>query len=286
MGTIEKDVAGLKWGSDLVADEATGQIKHDELDHYAAQVAEVSQEFCPVIFTSGASAAGKAYLEGQGVDTSKFGSQEFAAAGTDEISKAWKQALIRHGIVGVQVLANHDQMKPGSILMRTLLHGIGLGIVYIINENDQENLFELKLYEQYEQAQTDQQMQTAVRVKKPGVDNDFLAARGMLALKKELAAEGQPELAVHLALFTAIGGFVLDGAIQPEIRSTKRDWLVQQCDGKSGLGTGGMEFKIDAAFLAAKGGVHTTIASPAHGFLDILKPVDGEDTPSRTLVLQ
>lgn len=286
MSVIEKDIAGLKWGSDLVADEDTGEIKYDALDYYAGQVAEVSQEFCPIIFTSGAAAAGQAYLEREGVDTTGLGAQEFAAAGTDEISKAWKQALIRHGIVGVQVLANHDQMKRGSVLMRTLLHGMSLGITYAVNENDQENLFELQLYEHYEEEQDEQRAANGKRVKKPGVDNDFLAARGTVALKEELEQEGLTEPKVHLVLFTAIGGFMVDGVIQPEIYSKHKEELVEHCEGKSGLGTGGMEFKIEAAFLAADNGVRTIIASPEHRFLDLLEGGDTQGTTIGTRVLQ
>jgi|GEM_PF-3456398 glutamate 5-kinase len=283
--TLERGIAGLKFGSDLVADAQTGEIKHEEIATYAEQIAVVNKQFSPVIFTSGAAVSGKAYLESEGIDTSEFGAQELAGAGTDEISKAWKKALIAHRIVGIQVLANHDQMKQGSVLMRTLLHGIGLGIVYIINENDQENVFELELYEEYETTQSSQQEGNGKRVKKPGVDNDFLAARGMVALKEELAAEDFADQQISLALFTAVGGFMLDGAVQPEIHSRDRDYLVRQCDGKSNLGTGGMEYKLDAAFLAAQSGVVTRIASPQHDFLNVLKGVDEEGASIGTRVL-
>jgi len=288
MITIEKDIAGLKFGSNLVTDETTGEIDYAAIDGHAEEILEVAQEFCPVIFTSGAASSGKAYLERNGVDTSRFGSQELAAAGTDEISRAWKEALITRGMVGVQVLANHDQMKRGSVLMQTLLHGIGLGIVYVINENDQENLYEIRRYEEeHEQAQIDQ-YSSADRQKEPGIDNDLLAARGVVALKEELEAEGFSELRVHLALFTAVGGFLDGEAIRTELRSKDKTSLLQQCDGKSEAGTGGMAFKLEAGFLAAENGISTTIASPRHRFLNVLKGIDvsGQTIPVGTRVLK
>ena len=283
MMNIEKDIVGLKFGSDLVIDGCSGEINRQALAHYAAEIALVKETFCPVIFTSGGAAAGEAYLDKHGFNKDELGAQELAAIGSDEISKAWKDALREEDMIGAQVLANHNQMRMGSVLMQTLVHGIGNGLVYIINENDQENIFELSRYEKELQSE---RAKNNIRTKKPGVDNDALASRGMIALKKELEAEGLNDKEVSLVLFTLVGGFKIDDTLLPSIYAHKARYYYDHCGEKSEKGTGGMKYKIKAGFKAARAGVKTCIASPDFDFLDVINGKDCNGNPIGTRVLQ
>lgn len=283
MTTLEKDVVGLKFGSDLVIDAQSGEINHEALGTYAAQVALLSEVFCPVIFTSGGVAAGKAFVERSGLIVPDLDSQNYAAIGSDEISRAWKGALLSQNILGAQVLANHYQMYKGSVLMQTMVRGIGKNIVYIVNENDQENLFELR---QYDSENKTFNSLPKERAKKPGVDNDSLASRGMVAFKKELEDEGITDIDVHLVLFTLIGGFNIDGSTQRSIYAHNAQYYYDHCGYKSELGTGGMRYKIKAGFRAARAGVKTCIASPEADFLSVLRGIDSNGNPLGTRVLQ
>ncbi|MBI5357339.1 hypothetical protein HZB74_00605 [Candidatus Saccharibacteria bacterium] len=275
---FEKDIAVLKLSSGLILNSNEVGISHEAVNAYAAEVAKVEEEFHPLLIVGGAVGAGRAYLEEIGEDHEGTDLQALASYGSAAVSLAFQNALREHGIRSGQVMANHNQMKKGSVLMQGIIRGIFTEQnVYTINENDQENLFELKLFEE-------EGME--VREKQPGIDNDPLAAQLTIALIEELVAEGyDKDIAVSLAIFTEVGGFEKDKQVQPEISASDREKVYADCNGVRKGGSGGMKVKVDACFDAVEAGAKNVyIASPYQNWKKLL---DGDGKQgSHTKVIQ
>ncbi len=265
MRDLEKEVAVLKLSSALVlADDGLG-VDHDAVAKWSGEVAEVNEYFHPLIVVGGAVGEGRGFLARNGMDHTDSDLQALASYGTSAVSLAFRNELIKYGIKSGQVLANHNQMKSGSVLMKGLLHGIlHEHNVYNMNENDQESLFELMLLAKEEKM---------VRAKKTGVDNDPLAAGVVRALIQEARAERlDPELVLHLAMFTKIGGFAVNGEVQSEISAANREAVYVQCNDEGATGSGGMRVKTQACFEAYDAGAKTVvIASPEQNWLNLLQ---------------
>ncbi|HUY85350.1 MAG TPA: hypothetical protein VMU97_02435 [Candidatus Dormibacteraeota bacterium] len=265
--TPERDIAVLKLGSSTLLNEDGVGLDYEAVEVCADQIEIVNEEFHPLIVHGAAVGTGKGFLRDSGEPYEHTDMQVLASYGTPEVSIALRNALRDRGIKSGQVLANHNQMKAGSVLMKAMLFGIRHDKnAYHINENDQENLYGLRLLKKEEQTHV-------AREKAPGIDNDPMAARLTIAFIEELKRQGlSAELAVHLAIFTKIGGFVMDGEVQPEISASNRDDIYDQCDGVGPGGSGGMRVKAEACFDAYDAGAKTVhIASPDQSWLNVIK---------------
>lgn len=164
--------------------------------------------------------------------------QAFAACGQHKLMAAWAAALEEVGLGAAQILLtkNDLQRKKSRQNTKNVLEAYPARIVPIINENDTTATEELTFS-----------------------DNDNLA--GQLLEKLGLSN------AHRLIILTNVNGvFTENPAKNPNAKLIPDVYLDKEnpridTDGKSAVGTGGMESKVAVAFRLARQGVTSHIAS-------------------------
>ncbi len=228
----------VKIGSALLVDQASGKLRRHWLEGVAADIAAIKARGQDVVIvSSGAIALGRRHL-GLPRGVLKLEEKQAAAAvGQIRLTHAWQDVLGGHGLTTAQVLLTLDDTESrrrylnGRSTMATLLR---LGAVPVINENDTVATSEIRYG-----------------------DNDRLAAR-----VAELAT------ADCLILLSDIDGLytanpktdptarrldVVTG-ITPEIEAMAGEPV-------SGVGTGGMITKVEAARVALAAGCSMVICA-------------------------
>jgi glutamate 5-kinase len=286
IGSFNRGIAVLKLSSEMLLhkNEEGVEVGIDDqaVEDVADHVAEVNEELHPLIVVGSAVGAGRGFLKSVGKEYKGVDLQVLASYGTPDVSVALRNALAKRDIHSGQVLADHTKMVAGSTLMEGIVYGIiKFQNAYHINENDQQNKYELKLLEEEEAAEKKQ-----VREKLLGLDNDPLASQLTIALIEELVALGlDQELAVHLVMFTRIGGFAVKGVVQSEILGSKKEKVYAMCNGARKGGSGGMKIKVEKCFDALEAGAKTVhIASPEQNWLNVIR--DKGETGKVTRVVQ
>ena len=206
-----------------------------EIVRQCAQLQKIGYHI--IVVTSGAIAAGKEHLNLPDIPTTIANKQMLAAVGQGQLIREWESLFKIYGIhVGQMLLTRADLDDHGRYLnardtLRTLLK---YNIVPIINENDAVATSEIKVG-----------------------DNDNLSA--LVAL---LAGADQLLLLTdQQGLFTADPRRVPDAKLIEEITEITDEIHALAGGSVSGLGTGGMATKIEAATVAHRGGVEVVIAS-------------------------
>ncbi len=228
----------VKIGSALLVDSETGKLKAQWLATLAADIAHLRKSGADVIaVSSGAIALGRRTL---GLPKGKLRleqKQAAAAVGQIALAQAWQDALNKEELVAAQILVTlHDTEERRRYLnaRATLSTLLKQGAVPVINENDTVATSEIRYG-----------------------DNDRLAARVASMMSADC-----------LVLLSDIDGFYSappdrnkEAAFIPEIREITRD--IEAMAGKpvSGLGSGGMITKIEAAKIAVAAGCNMVIAS-------------------------
>jgi glutamate 5-kinase len=221
----------VKIGSRLLAEEAEARIA--VLASEARALADRAVQM--VIVTSGAIALG---MRGLGLNErprTMPGLQAAAAVGQGRLIHIYEQALRAHELASAQVLLTHDDVRNRARYLNArhaLNELLGLGAVPIINENDTVSVDEIKFG-----------------------DNDRLAALVTSLVEADA-----------LVILTDVDG-LYDGdpkqgaKLIPEVRDIDREALPVAGGSSSGIGTGGMTSKVEAARIAARFGVVTIVAS-------------------------
>ncbi len=239
-----KDCARLivKIGSSLLVD-ADGNVRRAWLETLVADLAaRVASGQRIAIVSSGAIALGARRLKlPKGGRASLEDAQAAAATGQIALSQCWAELLAAHGLTAAQMLVTLDDLEDRRRYLNasaTLDRLIGLGVVPVINENDSVATAEIRFG-----------------------DNDRLAAR----IAQAAGAQGVILLSDVDGLYTA------DPARDPEAerieRVTKIDKAIMAMAGggtSSGMGSGGMSSKIEAAQIASSAGVDLVIVSGLH----------------------
>lgn len=265
---LEKDIAWLKISSGMVSEkDNTGLdvgLDYDRIDEHGQQIAEVSEEFCTLVVVGGAVAAGRKYVEKMGEDHHKEDSQMLASYGAPAVSLAFQNVLSKHGIKSGQGLVTQDKLKAGSVLMDGIMTALSTKNVLTINEDDLQAIFELKIQEEEEKI---------AREKRPDIENDRLTAQGVIANIKELERRGcSREIAIHMAIFTDVGGLKDGNEVMDTISISKKDEVLKKCNGVRLGGRGGMRVKAEACFDVFEAGAQTSqIASPKQNWLKVIK---------------
>lgn len=228
----------VKIGSALLVD-AAGEIRSAWLAGIAADIAaRVAAGQQVAVVSSGAIALGARRLKlAKGGRASLEDAQAAAATGQIALSQAWAQVLADNGLTAAQMLVTLDDLEDRRRYLNaaaTLGRLLGLGVVPIINENDSVATAEIRFG-----------------------DNDRLAAR-----------VAQAADASGVILLSDIDGLYDRNPALPDARHIP---LVERIDGRiegmadrgsaSGMGSGGMVSKIEAARIAASAGVSLAIAS-------------------------
>lgn len=227
----------VKVGSALLVDEKSGTLKASWLSSLVDDIADLRVKGAEIILvSSGAIALGRRTL---GLPKGKLElpqKQAAAAVGQIALAQAWAEALRTRNIVAAQVLVTLNDTEErrrylnGRATLGTLL---AQGAVPVINENDTVATTEIRYG-----------------------DNDRLAARVASMMSADC-----------LVLLSDIDGLYSappnqKGAVFiPEVKAITPE--IEAMAGKpvSGVGSGGMITKIDAAKIALGAGCNMVIAS-------------------------
>jgi glutamate 5-kinase len=232
----------VKVGSSLLVD-GTGQVRRAWLETLVADIALLMARGVHIaVVSSGAIALGARRLGlTKGGRANLEDAQAAAATGQIALAQIWAELLGKHGLTAAQILVTLDDLEDRRRYLNasaTLDRLIGLGAVPVINENDSVATEEIRFG-----------------------DNDRLAAR-----------IAQAAGAQQVVLLSDVDGLYTDDpARNPE---AKRIAQVDRIDRRiiamasdatsSGMGSGGMSSKIEAARIANTAGVDLVIVSGLH----------------------
>ncbi|NIJ09500.1 glutamate 5-kinase [Sphingomonas vulcanisoli] len=229
----------VKIGSALLVD-AKGAIRRDWLAGVVADIAARARAGQQVaIVSSGAIALGARRLGlPKGGRASLEDAQAAAATGQIGLSHAWAELLGAQGLTAAQILVTLDDLEDRRRYLNaaaTLDRLLALGVVPIINENDSVATEEIRFG-----------------------DNDRLAAR----IGQAARADGVILLSDVDGLYTANPSVDPNATLIPEIRSIDARIMAMADGGSaSGMGSGGMISKLQAAKIAVGSGIHLAIVS-------------------------
>jgi glutamate 5-kinase len=232
----------VKIGSSLLVD-AEGNVRRAWLKTLVSDIAAraaAGQQL--IIVSSGAIALGARRLNlPKGGRASLEDAQAAAATGQIALSSCWAELLDSKGLTAAQILVTLDDLEDRRRYLNasaTLERLIGLGVVPVINENDSVATTEIRFG-----------------------DNDRLAAR-----------IAQAAGAHSVILLSDVDGlYSADPATDPaaeRVETVKRiDARVSAMAGRgtsSGMGSGGMASKLEAAKIANAAGADLIIVSGLH----------------------
>jgi glutamate 5-kinase len=229
----------VKIGSALLVD-AQGGVRREWLAGLAADIADrIKQGQQVAVVSSGAIALGARRLGlAKSGRASLEDAQAAAAVGQIALSQVWAECLRAHGLTAAQMLLTLDDLEDRRRYLNaaaTLDRLLSLGVVPVINENDSVATAEIRFG-----------------------DNDRLAAR-----------VGQAAGAGEVVLLSDVEGlYDADPSTHPAARLIERveaiDATILSFAGPgsaSGMGSGGMRSKLQAAQIATGAGIALTIAS-------------------------
>ena len=230
----------IKVGSALLIEQ--GRARGEWLATLAGEIAKLSRNGTQVIVvSSGAIALGAARLGlAKGGRGSLADAQAAASVGQVELARLWSEVLGTHGLIAAQMLVTLDDLEDRRRYLNasaTLERLIEAGAVPVVNENDSVATEEIRFG-----------------------DNDRLAARvaqaaqaeGVLLLSDVDGLYDRHPREEGAALIERVDG------VTPEIIA------MATSDSGSGLGTGGMLAKLQAARIAERAGIALAIINGTH----------------------
>jgi len=229
----------VKIGSSLLVD-AGGEIRRDWLAGVVSDIAArraAGQQIAVV--SSGAIALGARRLGlAKGGRASLEDAQAAAATGQIALSHSWAELLGQEGLTAAQMLVTLDDLEDRRRYLNassTLDRLLTLGVVPVINENDSVATAEIRFG-----------------------DNDRLAAR----IGQAAGAKGVILLSDVDGLYTANPAKDRTARLIPEVvRIDARIRAMADGGSASGMGSGGMISKLEAARIAQAAGAHLAIVS-------------------------
>jgi glutamate 5-kinase len=229
----------VKIGSALLV-EADGAVRRAWLESIAEDIAERAREGQQVaVVSSGAIALGARRLGlPKGGRASLEDAQAAAATGQITLSQVWAEVLGAERLTAAQMLVTLDDLEDRRRYLNaaaTLDRLMGLGVVPIINENDSVATEEIRFG-----------------------DNDRLAAR----VAQAAGAQG-------VVLLSDVDGlYDSNPHANPAARLIDRVEMIDEtimafggASSGSGMGSGGMRSKLEAARIATAAGIALVIAS-------------------------
>lgn len=231
----------VKVGSSLLIDRK-GQVRRRWLASFVAELRRMSAAGQQVVVvSSGAIALGAARLGRKRSDiTSLADAQAAASVGQIGLASLWSELLGAQGLVASQILLTLDDLEDrrrylnASATFEKLLAG---GVVPIVNENDTVATEEIRFG-----------------------DNDRLAARVAQACK-----------AHAVVLLSDVDGLFDRDPAAPDARLVERVegvtpeiFAMATGTSGSGLGSGGMSSKLQAAQIAERAGIALAIVNGTH----------------------
>ena len=229
----------IKIGSALLVD-GDGEVRRDWLSGVVGDIATrhaAGQQI--VVVSSGAIALGARRLGlAKGGRASLEDAQAAAATGQIALSQSWAELLGAEGLTAAQMLVTLDDLEERRRYLNaasTLDRLLTLGVVPVINENDSVATAEIRFG-----------------------DNDRLAAR----IGQAAGAGGVILLSDVDGLYTANPMRDPNAQHIPEVtRIDARIRAMADSGSRSGMGSGGMVSKLEAARIATAAGAHLAIIS-------------------------
>ncbi len=232
----------VKIGSSLLVDPS-GKLRRAWLQTLISDVVErraAGQQI--IIVSSGAIALGARRLGLPGGGRANLeDAQAAAATGQIALASCWAELLGEKGMTAAQMLVTLDDLEDRRRYLNaaaTLDRLVGLGVVPVINENDSVATAEIRFG-----------------------DNDRLAAR----IAQSAGAQGVVLLSDVDGLFTADPRSDASAVRIPSVAKIDRK-IIAMASGNtsSGMGSGGMASKIEAARIANAAGADLLIVSGLH----------------------
>ncbi len=229
----------VKIGSALLVDPS-GQVRSDWLRTLVADIASrraARQQI--IIVSSGAIALGARRLKlPRGGRGSLEDAQAAAATGQIALSHCWAELLGERDITAAQILLTLDDLENRRRYLNasaTLERLLSLGVVPVVNENDSVATAEIRFG-----------------------DNDRLAAR----IGQAARADAVVLLSDVDGLYTANPHVDADAMLIQDVQKIDARVMAMADGGSgSGMGSGGMRSKIEAAKIACAAGAHLAIIS-------------------------
>lgn len=230
----------VKVGSSLLVGK--GGVRREWLEGLVAEIAAARGRGQDVIVvSSGAIALGAATLKlEKGGRGSLADAQAAAAVGQIALSGRWAELLARHGLTAAQLLLTLEDLEDRRRYLNvtaTLTRLLDAGAIPVINENDSVATQEIRFG-----------------------DNDRLAARVAQAARADA-----------VLLLSDVDGLFDRNPAQPgaqllaEVRGVTAEIHAMATGGSSsGMGSGGMTSKLQAAEIAERAGIALAIASGLH----------------------
>lgn len=228
----------IKVGSALLVDPA-GHIRRDWLASLVTDIAaRVAAGQQVAIVSSGAIALGARRLGlAKGGRASLEDAQAAAATGQIALAGTWAGLLGDHGLTAAQMLLTLDDLEDRRRYLNaaaTFDRLLKLGVVPIVNENDSVATEEIRFG-----------------------DNDRLAAR----VAGAAMAQGVILLSDVDGLYTANPATDPAATLIPRVEHIAAIEHMADRHSASGMGSGGMVAKVEAARIAVAAGAHLAIAS-------------------------
>lgn len=229
----------VKVGSALLVDP-DGTVRRDWLRTLVAEIAARHRAGQRIIIVSSGSIALGARRLGlaRGGRASLEDAQAAAAVGQIALSGIWAELLGDEGLTAAQILVTLDDLEHRRRYLNasaTLERLLGLSVMPVVNENDSVATAEIRFG-----------------------DNDRLAAR----IGQAARADAVVLLSDIDGLYTANPHVDPAAELVPEVARID-DRIAAMADGgsASGMGSGGMLSKIEAARIATGAGLHLAIIS-------------------------
>lgn len=236
MGKLETEMKKklvLKIGTSTLTN-GTKLISRGKIEDIGRQILELRDEYNIVLVSSGAIAAAKQYINIKDAGKPVESKQAMAAIGQPLLMRIYNEVFSDFGIPTAQCLMTYRDFENETSrqnTLNTIIELLKYSYLPIINENDTTAVEEILLG-----------------------DNDNLSAHVAVLIGADLLV-----LASDIAgLFDKNPHLHADTQLIPEINNIDEAMgLVEERD--SGLGTGGMNSKLEAAMLCQKQDIETWI---------------------------
>lgn len=231
------DIVVLKFGSSTMVSASGDAVNVANFAAIASSIRDLHQVgIHVVVVSSGAVALGRRQLSVLADRVDIPSKQVLSAVGQHHLMARWSEAFTSVGCVCGQVLVTKAELssRTANLNVRDTLQAMfSVGVVPVVNENDSVAVDEIRYG-----------------------DNDSLAAQVALAV----GAVGVVLWTDVLGLYTANPRCEPDATLVRSIDACQIDQYRSSVGGAgTRLGTGGMVTKLDAASLAAAGGIWTLI---------------------------
>lgn len=213
----------IKLGSAVLVQERSGEIDKQTMLAIVGQISELMRRgHAVVLVSSGAVASCRASL---------FSKSLRAAIGQPKLMQLYRDYFCIFGYEPCQLLYTHEDLGGGrsAYTKKVLLEAMENGIIPVINANDSVNSQELDALKEY-------------------ADNDMLAARVAMMI----GADRVCILICEKGLVNYDTGEIIRTV--EDIKKVKK--LVR---GKSAVGSGGMQSKLEVANILCKKGIETCL---------------------------